>query len=106
MDQKMPIDSPEYGYPLPDHWVLHAQHSNDPFTMLHGAYVHRAIEIIKKSGAKTVLEIGCGDGWNCGEMVKAGLHVVGIDRSINGIGYARTLVPEAKFLRTDARSSE
>lgn len=106
MTQKPSIDSPEYGYKLPDHWVLHEMHSDDPFAILHAAYVRRAIQIIKASGAKTVLEVGCGDGWNCGEMVKAGLDVVGIDRSISGITYASALVPNARFLRTDVRTPE
>jgi 2-polyprenyl-3-methyl-5-hydroxy-6-metoxy-1,4-benzoquinol methylase len=106
VDQKLQIDNPSHGYKLPDHWVLHELKQDDPFTLLHGAYVHRAIEIIKKSGAKTVLEVGCGDGWNCGEMVKAGLHVVGIDWSINGIAYATALVPGAKFMRADVTSQE
>jgi 2-polyprenyl-3-methyl-5-hydroxy-6-metoxy-1,4-benzoquinol methylase len=106
VDQKLQIDNPEHGYKLPDHWVLHELKNDDLFTMLHSAYVHRVIEIIKSSGAKTVLEVGCGDGWNCGEMVNAGLNVVGIDWSINGIAYASALVPKARFLRADVRSPE
>jgi SAM-dependent methyltransferase len=103
MDQ---IDNPDHGYKLPDHWVLHEQHQDKPFTLLHSAYVKRAIEIIKASGAKTVLEVGCGDGWNCGEMVAAGLDVVGTDWSVRGIAYASALVPQARFSRLDVTSPE
>jgi 2-polyprenyl-3-methyl-5-hydroxy-6-metoxy-1,4-benzoquinol methylase len=106
VDQKLQIDNPSHGYKLPDHWVLHELNQDHQFTLLHGAYVHRVIEIIKKSGAQTVLEVGCGDGWNCGEMVKAGLDVVGIDWSINGIAYATALVQGAKFMRADVTSPE
>lgn len=100
------IDNPEHGYKLPDHWVAHERYPNDVFTMLHSAYVGRAIEIIKKSGARTVLEVGCGDGWNCGQMVDAGLDVVGIDWSIRGTAYAAALVPKAQFSRADVTSPE
>jgi SAM-dependent methyltransferase len=106
MDQKLSIDGPEHGYKLPDHWVLHERHGDDLFAILHTAYVRRAIQIIRSAGAKTVLEVGCGDGWNCGEMVEAGLDVVGIDWSVRGIAYASALVPKARFLRTDVRSTE
>lgn len=106
MDQKIAVDSPEHGYKLPDHWVLHERHGDELFAMLHAAYVHRAIQIIKSSGAKTVLEVGCGDGWNCGQMVESGLDVVGIDWSVRGIAYATALVPKASFLQTDVRSPE
>jgi SAM-dependent methyltransferase len=68
--------------------------------------VRRAIDIIKASGAKTVLEVGCGDGWNCGEMSKAGLDVVGTDFIQNAITYASALVPEAKFICGDLTSEE
>jgi 2-polyprenyl-3-methyl-5-hydroxy-6-metoxy-1,4-benzoquinol methylase len=80
--------NPQENYRLPDHWILHEHKPDDIFTLLHSAYVRRAIDIIKASGAKTVLEVGCGDGWNCGEMSKAGLDVVGTDFIQNAITYA------------------
>ena len=90
-------------YLLPDHWILHEREPDEMFTRLHGYYVNRVVEIIKQSGAKTVLEVGCGDGWACGQMVKAGLEVVGIDWSKNAIAYAAIRVPDARFLNADVR---
>jgi 2-polyprenyl-3-methyl-5-hydroxy-6-metoxy-1,4-benzoquinol methylase len=100
------LTAEDYAYRLPDYWIVHEHKSGSLFERLHQAYVSRAIEIIKASGAKTVLEVGCGDGWNCGEMVKAGLDVVGIDWSRNAILYASMFVPSAKFLRGDLRDPE
>lgn len=50
--------------------------------------------------------MGCGDGWNCGQLAKAGLNVVGVDWSRNGIGYASMLVPSAQFYCGDLRDPE
>jgi 2-polyprenyl-3-methyl-5-hydroxy-6-metoxy-1,4-benzoquinol methylase len=92
-------------YRFPDHWIDHEQKSGSLFERLHQAYVSRAIEIIQASSARTVLEVGCGDGWNCGEMVKVGLDVVGIDWSPNAIAYASMFVPGAKFYQGDVRDA-
>jgi 2-polyprenyl-3-methyl-5-hydroxy-6-metoxy-1,4-benzoquinol methylase len=100
------LTAEDYAYRFPDHWIDHEKKSGSLFERLHLAYVSRAIEMIKASGARTVLEVGCGDGWNCGEMVKAGLDVVGIDWSQNAIAYASMFVPEAKFFRGDVRDQE
>jgi SAM-dependent methyltransferase len=92
-------------YFLPDHWIMHEHDPHGMNTTLHGYYVNRVIEIIKNSGAKTVLEVGCGDGWACGQMVKAGLEATGIDWSKRAIDYAKICVPDAKFLVGDAREA-
>ena len=93
-------------YRLPDHWILHYRMQGELFERLNNYYVGRVIEIIKQHGAKTVLEVGCGDGWNCSEMVKSGFDVVGIDWSANGIKYASMLVPQAQFFCTDVRDKK
>jgi 2-polyprenyl-3-methyl-5-hydroxy-6-metoxy-1,4-benzoquinol methylase len=90
-------------YALPDHWVMHERDPDGMFTRLHGYYINRVVEILKRSGATSVLEVGCGDGWACGQLVKAGLEVVGIDWSKNAVGYASIRVPGATFLCADAR---
>src|SRR5437588_3152259 len=95
-----------YAHRFPDHWIDHELKAGSLFDNLHRAYAGRAIEIIKQSGAKTVLEIGCGDGWICGAMVKAGLDVVGVDWSKNAISYASMFVPEARFFCGDIRDQE
>jgi 2-polyprenyl-3-methyl-5-hydroxy-6-metoxy-1,4-benzoquinol methylase len=100
------LTAEDYEYRFPDHWIDHELKSGSLFEKLHRAYAARAIEIIKESGAKTVLEVGCGDGWICGQMVKADLDVVGVDWSKNAILYASTFVPKAKFFCGDVRDPE
>lgn len=97
------IPAEAYDYTLPDHWILPPE---SLFAVMHEAYVARVVEIVKKSGAKSVLEVGCGDGWNCGKLVEAGLDTVGIDWSKNGIEHAKRMVPRARFYQGDARDDE
>lgn len=97
------LTADDYAYRFPDHWILHEQKVDTLFDRLNRAYVGRAVEIIKGSGASTVLEVGCGDGWNCGQLASASLDVVGIDWSENGIKYAKQFVPKARFFRADVR---
>lgn len=73
------------------------------YPLLHKAYVNRVVELVLKTGAHRVLEVGCGDGWNAAQLIKAGREVVGVDLSPRGIGFARHLVPEAKFHCADIR---
>lgn len=105
----MPVDlssRPQAPYLLPDHWVLHKTKPDDTFTVLHSAYISWVVSILKAAKVKTVLEVGCGDGWACNEMVKAGLKVVGTDFIQNAITYASTLVPGAEFICGDLASEE
>lgn len=44
-----------------------------------------------------VLDVGCGNGFACGEFLKRGCKVVGIDLSVEGIDLARRAYPEARF---------
>jgi len=97
------LTAEDYFYLLPDHWVLHSKDPDSIFTRLHGYYVRRVVEIIKSSNSKTVLEVGCGDGWASGKLAEAGFDVVGVDWSANAIGYASILVPKARFYAMDVR---
>lgn len=49
-----------------------------------------------KLGAR-VLDVGCGNGFTCGEFLKRGCHVVGLDLSEQGIAVARQTYPEGRF---------
>lgn len=91
----------DYSYRFPHHWIDHELKTGSLFEKLHAAYASRAIELIKKSGARDVLEIGCGDGWVCNEMSRAGLKAVGVDWSENAISYARMFAQNASFLGGD-----
>ncbi len=98
------LTAEDYDYLLPNHWLAR---SDSIWTMMHHAYVNRVIEIIKADGAKTVVEVGCGDGWNCGQLVEAGVKtVVGCDWSANGINHARRMVPGATFHCGDVTDDE
>ena len=44
-----------------------------------------------------VLDVGCGNGFTCGEFLKRGWKVVGIDLSEQGIAIARISHPQARF---------
>jgi 2-polyprenyl-3-methyl-5-hydroxy-6-metoxy-1,4-benzoquinol methylase len=97
------LTAEDYSYRLPDHWVLHEKEDTGAslFPRLHEYYVGRVVEIIKSSGARTVLDAGCGDGWGTGKMADAGLAAVGVDWSHNAISYASKLVPHARFFAGD-----
>jgi SAM-dependent methyltransferase len=97
------LTASDYQYALPDHWVLHVNQPDDPFTKLHSQYVRRAVDIVVASGARTVLEAGCGDGWNVAQFVKAGLDAAGCDWSEKAIQYAGINCPQADFYCGDVR---
>lgn len=98
------LTSDDYSYRLPDHWLL--DEKTNIGTLMHHAYVRKVVEIVASDGAQRVIEVGCGDGWNCAKLVERGLEVVGVDWSRNGIAYARQLVPQARFHCGDIRDSE
>jgi len=103
MNATTDMTAEDYTYVLPDHWVGHALTPDAPFLKLHSYYVGRVIEILKAAGATTVLEAGCGDGWNVGQMVANGLDAVGVDWSKNAIAHAKTLAPQGRFHCGDVR---
>ena len=44
-----------------------------------------------------VLDVGCGNGFSCGEFIKRGCKVTGIDLSEQGISLARKTYPTGRF---------
>lgn len=92
----------ESDYALPEHWLLGEE---GIYTILHQAYVRRAVELVANAGASNVLEVGCGDGWNAAQLVKAGMNVTGVDLSPRGIAFAKIFVPGARFLCKDIRDA-
>ena len=52
-----------------------------------------------------VLNLGCGNGVLCGEFLKLGCQVVGIDLSLEGIALARKSYPEGRFELMGANES-
>ena len=100
MSNETELTSEDYAYRLPDHWLLP---EDSIWTQMHHAYVGRVVELVKASQARRVLELGCGDGWNCGKLAEAGLDVVGVDWSHNAIEHARRMVPKGRFICGDVR---
>lgn len=90
-------------YLLPEHWLLPKENI---WTIMHHAYVKRVVEIVVRIGAKSLLEVGCGDGWNCAQFVKAGINTTGVDLSVNGIQHASRMVTKAKFFCCDVRDEQ
>jgi SAM-dependent methyltransferase len=99
------LTSENYDYRFPDHWIAESD-GTGLWSITHKAYVGRAVEIVQESGASRVVEVGCGDGWNCGKLIQAGFDVVGVDWSKNGIDYARRFVPDAEFYCGDIADTE
>lgn len=92
------LDPEAQGYTLPYHWI---PEPDSIWRAIRDTCALRAVRHVVDSGARRVLELGCGDGWNCGQLVAAGLQVVGVDWSRLGIEHARRLVPGATFLCGD-----
>lgn len=44
-----------------------------------------------------VLDVGCGNGYTCGEFLKRGCQVTGIDLSVQGVQLARKTYPQGRF---------
>ena len=44
-----------------------------------------------------VLDVGCGNGFTCGQFLERGCQVVGIDLSASGIAIARRAYPQGRF---------
>ncbi|MDZ4401078.1 class I SAM-dependent methyltransferase [Prosthecobacter sp.] len=44
-----------------------------------------------------VLDVGCGNGFTCGEFLKRGCQVTGIDLSVQGLELARKTYPQGRF---------
>lgn len=76
----------DYGFAHPDESHMHPHFVPHVFAM--------AGEV---SAGTRVLDVGCGNGALCGEFLKRGCKVVGIDLSEQGIAWARRTHPTARF---------
>lgn len=55
------------------------------------------ISLCRKYGAKKIIDLGCGNGSLCRNLVDAGFQAAGMDPSETGIVNAGNLVPEGTF---------
>ena len=63
-----------------------------------GAYLHSAVtDEARRTGARTILDAGCGNGQLVGVLQSLGYDVTGVDGDEGGIRVARDLYPDAKF---------
>lgn len=53
--------------------------------------------LCRQNGSKRILDIGCGNGSLCRDLVDSGFKVVGMEPSRSGVALARELVPEGVF---------
>lgn len=65
---------------------------------MHSRFMPHVFELagMLKPGAR-VLDVGCGNGHTCGEFLKRGCTVVGIDLSEQGIALAKAAHPQGRF---------
>jgi len=55
------------------------------------------LKILKRIGARRVLDLGCGNGDLCGQLARAGYDVVGMELDSDGVRIARQAHPEVPF---------
>lgn len=68
---------------------------NEPCT---NKYLKRPlVKLLKGVQAQRVLDIGCGSGTLDKYLIEAGINIIGVDPSDDGIEKARTLLPNTKF---------
>lgn len=72
----------------------------------HDLYVGAAVEACRSCGGRRVIEVGCGDGWNCPLLIEAGFEVTGTDFNSKAIGWAEQLVPDAEFFVSSLTESD
>jgi len=67
----------------------------------HGYLASPTIELLRRFGAASVLDLGCGNGAFTSEMVRSGFSVQGCDASSSGLELARASFPEIPFFFHD-----
>ena len=80
------LDYREYGFQGPRESHMHARFMPRVLQLSHEIEPH-----------VRVLDVGCGNGFTCGEFIKLGCEVVGIDLSRQGIEIARKAHPQGRF---------
>lgn len=73
----------------------------DGLTEVHGYVSTPILNQLKKLGAKSVLDLGCGNGAFSDTLSQNGLDVTGMDFSLSGIEIARRNYPNVHFEQHD-----
>jgi 2-polyprenyl-3-methyl-5-hydroxy-6-metoxy-1,4-benzoquinol methylase len=64
---------------------------------MHSRFMPHILNLAGNKSGGRVLDVGCGNGFTCGEFLKRGWTVVGIDLSESGISIARKTYPAGRF---------
>jgi SAM-dependent methyltransferase len=65
---------------------------------MHRHFLPKVFELAGELARGTrVLDVGCGNGYTCGEFLRRGCKAVGIDLSEQGIALARSTYPSGRF---------
>jgi len=86
-------DYKDYGF-----WHAHGSH-------MHPRFMPLVLLFAGDLRGKRVLDVGCGNGFTCGQLLKCGAEVVGVDLSESGINIARKSHPNGRFEVMAADSS-
>lgn len=91
--------------------------SYDPFAWFYERYWSREVApqimtvidrllVPSLSRGASVLDLCCGTGYTCSQLIRRGFEVTGLDGSKEMLRYARRQAPGARFMLADARSFE
>lgn len=93
-----PVMAKSAGYRDYGFWHANASH-------MHARFMPQILAFAGDLKAGTrVLDVGCGNGYTCGEFLRQGCSVVGVDLSEKGIALARAEHPEGRFEVLSAES--
>jgi 2-polyprenyl-6-hydroxyphenyl methylase/3-demethylubiquinone-9 3-methyltransferase len=67
----------------------------------HGYLLAPVLELLKQARAKTVLDLGCGNGAFADELSRHGMSVAGLDHSESGVTLARARYTKIAFAQHD-----
>ncbi len=84
--------------PMANDAYLHYEFHHSGPSHMHRHFMPKVFELCGPLNRATrVLDVGCGNGFTCGEFAKLGCQVVGVDMSPSGIEQARKAFPTCRF---------
>ncbi len=86
---------------MKDQWNANLYDGNHSFVSKYG---NQLLELLKPKAGEIILDLGCGTGDLAKKLLDCGVKVIGIDKSENMIGQAKSKYPEIAFEIQDATS--
>ncbi len=74
-------------------------YTSDKSSCAHKYLAGSILSMLKKGKNKTILDLGCGNGWMAGFLISKDFDVYGTDASISGIEIARKNFPDRFFVQ-------